>query len=129
MAKNKDNKDKEFKDKESERQDNADNNSNLQTNINIDHSDAVGEQMSSEDEKSPPKPNGNEDGKENENEQNENINTEIVRIKAKSNTGFKNYYRCDLRFTPEFADFEVSPEILDSLKNDCHLTIVEDKKD
>jgi len=97
---------------------------NLQENINIDNSGA-------EDEKTPPKPNENENGKENENGENESSKNETssnktVRIKAKSNTGFKNYYRCNLRFAPEFSYFEVSPEVLDSLKNDCHLTIVEE---
>ena len=97
---------------------------NLQQNINIDNSGA-------EDEKTPPKPNENENGKENENgenesSKNENSSNKTIRIKAKSNTGFKNYYRCNLRFAPEFSYFEVSPEVLDSLKNDCHLTIVEE---
>lgn len=95
---------------------------NLQENINIGNSGA-------EDEKTPPIP--NENGKENENGENESSKNETssnktIRIKAKSNTGFKNYYRCNLRFAPEFSYFEVSPEVLDSLKNDCHLTIVEE---
>ena len=48
---------------------------------------------------------------------------EIVRIKAKSNTGLPNYFRAGLRFSPIFNEYEVSKEIYENLKKDSHLDI------
>ena len=62
---------------------------------------------------------------ENENEAGKNKaeENEKVSFKAKSNTGFPNYFRAGLRFTPAFKEYEASKEIYDSLKKDNHLTL------
>lgn len=105
MARNKDNKDKE--------------NNNLDNHLQEKNKDSD----LSESEKTPPTDSEpkNEDGENKDGENKE----KLKRIRAKSNTGFKNYYRCGLRFTPEFSDFEVNEETLDNLKKDIHLTIEE----
>lgn len=111
MARNKDNKDKE--------NNNLDN--HLQEKINKDSDLSESEKTHPTD--SEPK---NENGENNAGENKDGENKEkLKRIRAKSNTGFKNYYRCGLRFTPEFSDFEVNEETLDNLKKDIHLTIEE----
>ena len=60
------------------------------------------------------------EAKKNKTDENEN---EKVSFKAKSNTGFPNYFRAGLRFTPAFKEYEASKEVYDSLKKDNHLTL------
>lgn len=51
--------------------------------------------------------------------------TQMYKIKAKSETGLKTYYRKGLKFTPSLHEYEVSKEVYDSLKKDNHLTIID----
>lgn len=60
---------------------------------------------------------------ENEAEKNKVEENEKVSFKAKSNTGFPNYFRAGFRFTPAFKEYEASKEVYDSLKKDNHLTL------
>lgn len=48
---------------------------------------------------------------------------QMYKIKAKSQTGLNVYYRNGLKFAPVFQDYEVSREVYESLKKDCHLTV------
>lgn len=48
---------------------------------------------------------------------------DTYKIKAKSETGLKSYYRKGLKFTPCMQEYEVSKDVYDSLKKDNHLTV------